>query len=80
MSDLNLGYAIEISRDGKVILSDADLLELEMSLEVTSAGGGNERCSNSANCDGTYNRTCSNSGSCDRASNSTACSGTQVDS
>ncbi len=81
MIDINLACAIGISCDGKVILSDADLVELEKMLEVPSAGGGgNGGCTNSGDCSGSANRTCTNTGNCDRSSNTTACSGTQIDS
>lgn len=63
---------------GRVVLSDADLREID-SLGLVFTGGSDGQtnsgtCSNSANCAGSTNGQCTNaSGACDRATNTGRC-------
>jgi hypothetical protein len=60
---------IEIGEDGRVVLSDEDLIAIEGLYDVVSAGGDpkqslNDGCINPGDCRGTTNDGCTNSGQC----------------
>ena len=60
------GFKVDL--DGKVVLSDSEMVQLEKTF-VSTAGGEstNSFCINKSNCDGSANSRCQNQKSCEKA-------------
>lgn len=70
--------AISVEADGRVVLGDPELLQLEQALADTIiAGGANPncqgtnqpQCTNTGACGGSVNTTCTNTATCDNSTN-----------
>lgn len=69
---------ISIAADGRVVLDDDILAEIERVPDLSTAGGSGERngttCVNFANCTDSINHTCSNAaGACSGSTNQVGC-------